>query len=123
MTNRDYLMGLSNEKLAYAIEACSEICDEMGDKCERDCHICCLKWLEKERESDVKKWQIRKDSYEGCFWLILYVNKESNWCMGVDEHGHISKVAIDIVRTWIVWNVENKEDAVNKFLERIFENL
>ena len=43
--------------------------------------------------------------------------------MGVDEHGYISKMAVSVVRTWTVWNVENKEDAVNKFLERIFENL
>ena len=121
MTNRDYLMGLNNEELANAIGRCYMTCEEM--ECESiDCQECCLKWLEKERESDVKKWQIRRDS-EGFFWLILYVNKESNWCMGVDEHGHISKMAIDIVRTWIIWNVENKEDAVNKFLERIFENL
>ena len=41
--------------------------------------------------------------------------------MGVDEHGCISKMATDTVR--FIWNVENKEDAVNKFLERIFENL
>ena len=122
MTNRDYLMGLNNEELANAIGRCSMACNEM--KCESiDCQKCCLKWLEKERESDVKKWQIRKD-FKGCFWLILYVNKESNWwCMGIDEHGHISKMAIDVVRTWIVRDVENKEDAVNKFLERMFENL
>lgn len=119
MTNRDYLRGLNNEELANAIYmACEET------KCESiDCRKCCLKWLERERESDVKKWQIRRDSHEGCFWLILYVNKESNWCMGVDEHGHISKMATDVVCTWIVRDVENKEDAVNKFLERIFENL
>ena len=122
MTNRDYLMGLSNEELANAIGRCSIACNET--KCESiDCQKCCLKWLEKERGTDVKKWQIRRDSYDGCFWLILYVNKESNWCMGVDEYGHISKMAVGVVRTWIVRDVENKEDAVNKFLERIFENL
>ena len=121
MTNRDYLMRLNNEELANAIGRCHIVCEET--KCKWiDCRKCCLKWLEKERGSDVKKWQIRGNSYEG-FWLIFYVNKESNWCMGVDEHGHISKMATNIVRTWIVWNVENKEDAVNKFLERIFENL
>ena len=122
MTNRDYLMRLDNEELANAIGRCHMACEET--KCESiDCQKCCLKWLEKERGTDVKKWQIRRDLYEGCFWLILYVNEESNWCMGVDEHGHISKMAIDIVCTWIIWNVENKMDAVNKFLERIFENL
>ena len=122
MTNRDYLRRLNNEELANAIGRCYMACEET--KCEPiDCQKCCLKWLEKERESDVKKWQIRRDSYEGCFWLILYVNKESNWCMGVDEHGHISKMAVGVVRTWIVRDVENKEDAVNKFLERMFENL
>lgn len=122
MTNRDYLRGLNNEELANAIGRCSMACNEM--ECgSGDCRICCLKWLEKKRESDVKKWQVRRDSHEGCFWLILYVNEESNWCMGVDEHGHISKMATDIVRTWIVWNVENKKDVVNKFLERICENL
>lgn len=121
MTNRDYLMGLNNEELANAIGRCHMACEET--KCESiDCQKCCLKWLERERGTDVKKWQIRGNSYEG-FWLILYVNEESNWCMGVDEHGHISKMTTDIVRTWIVWNVENKVDAVNKFLERIFENL
>ena len=120
MTNRDYLMKLNNEELANAIGRCHLACEET--KCESiDCRKCCLKWLEKERETDVKKWQIRRDLYKGCFWLILYVNEESNWCMGVDEHGHISKMATDTVR--FIWNVENKEDAVNKFLERIFENL
>ena len=122
MTNRDYLMELSNEELAKAIGRCHIACEET--KCESiDCQKCCLKWLEKERGSDVKKWQIRRDSHEGCFWLILYVNEESNWCVGVDEHGHISKIPTDIVRTWIVWNVENKKDAIDKFLERMFENL
>ena len=122
MTNRDYLMRLDNEELANAIGRCSMACNET--ECESiDCRRCCLKWLEKERGSDVKKWQIRRDSYEGCFWLILYVNEESNWCMGVDEHGHISKMAVGVVRTWTVRDVENKEDAVNKFLERMFENL
>ena len=121
MTNRDYLMGLSNEELANAFGRCYMVCEET--KCKWiDCRKCCLKWLEKERESDVMKWQIRRDS-EGCFWLLLYVNEESYWCMGVDEHGHISKMAVGVVRTWIVRDVENKEDAVNKFLERIFENL
>ena len=122
MTNRDYLRGLNNEELANAIGRCHLACEEM--KCESiNCQKCCLKWLERERESDVKKWQIRRESHEGYFWLILYVNEESNWCMGVNENGHISKMPTDIVRTWIVWNVENKKDVVNKFLERMCENL
>ena len=55
MTNRDYLRELNNEELANAIGWCSMACNEM--ECEsRDCRVCCLKWLERERESDVKKW-------------------------------------------------------------------
>ena len=127
MTNRDYLMGLNNEKLAELIfSKKEEICDAMKTCCCNNCLVCIKKWLEMERSPKVKKWQIRKEPHQGCLWLILYVNEENgihDWCMGVDEHGHISKMAIDVVRTWIVWNVENKEDAVNKFLERIFENL
>lgn len=122
MTNRDYLMGLSNEELAKAIGKCSMACNEM--KCESDCQRCCLKWLEKERKPNVEKWQIRKEMYRNCFWLILYINEKSNWCMAVDEHGHISKIPINIVlHTWVVWDVKDKENIVNKFLERIYENL
>ena len=120
MTNRDYLRGLNNEELANAIGRCSMACNET--KCESiACQKCCLKWLEKERKPDVEKWQIRKEMYRNCFWLILYVNEKSNWCIAVDEHGHISKVPTSIVRTWVVWD-ENNENAVGEFLERVLEN-
>ena len=45
-----------------------------------------------------------------------------DWCVGLDEYGHISKMGVDIVRTWVVWD-ENNKNAVGEFLERMFENL
>ena len=123
MTNRDYLMKLDNERLAELIwSKKEEICDSMKTCCCRNCLKCITKWLEMERNPKVEKWQIRIEPYQSCSWLILYVNEENgihDWCMGVDKHGHISKLAVDVVRTWTV----NKENTVDKFLERVFENL
>ena len=127
MTNRGYLRGLSNEKLAELIfSKKEEICDSMKTCCCNNCLECIKKWLEMERTPKVEKWQIRKEPYQGCLWLILYVNEENgihDWCMGVDEHGHISNLEVDVVRTWTSRDVENKENAVDKFLEMVFENL
>lgn len=117
MTNRDYLMGLSNEKLAYAIEAYSEICDEMGDKCEQqDCHICCLKWLKKERKSDVKKGQIRQGDSGRCYLIFMVTDTE---CLTIGEKGTIVRRLKPVVETWVIRN----DISIDKFAERIFNNL
>lgn len=116
MTNRDYLMGLSNEKLAYAIEACSEICDEMGDKCGRDCHICCLKWLKKERKSDVEKGQIRQADSGRCYLIFMVTDTT---CLTIGEKGTIVKRLKSLVETWAIKN----DISIDKFAERIFNNL
>lgn len=116
MTNRDYVMGLSNEKLAYAIEAYSEICDEMGDKCERDCHICCLKWLKKERKSDVKKGQIRQSDSGRCYLIFMVTDTT---CLTIGEKGTIVKRLKSLVETWLIKN----DISIDEFTERIFNNL
>lgn len=128
MTNRDYLRGLSNEKLAELLKG-SKICNMM-DFCPNynDCGECIKKWLKMERNPKVEKWQLRRDPYDGCFWLILYVGEENgihDWCIGLDEHGHVSKLAVDIVRTWILWDLDKEKNAhdVDSFLERLLNNL
>ena len=129
MTNRDYLMKLDNEKLAEIIwSKKEEICDSMKACCSNNCLECIKKWLEMERHPKVERGQMRRDPYEGCFWLILYVNEENgihDWCIGLDEYGHVLKLEVDAVRTWILWDEEKEknDDNVDKFLERLLSNL
>lgn len=77
-----------------------------------------------ERKLKIEKWQMRRDPYDGCFWLILYVGEENgtyNWCLGLNEHGNVARISIDIVRTWFLW--EKNDDDVDKFLERLLNDL
>ena len=120
-------MGLDNEKLAELIfSKKEEICDSMKTCCCNNCLECIKKWLEMERNPKVEKWQMRL--HNGCFWVILYVNEENgihDWCIGLDEHGNVAKLAVDIVRTWILWDLDKEKNAydVDKFLERLLNNL
>ena len=53
MTNRDYLKGLSNEKLAELIVG-EEICDLIEPCLDRNCTRCITKWLHTERKLNVE---------------------------------------------------------------------
>ena len=115
MTNRDYLMGLSNGKLAeFIFSKKEEICDAMKACCCNNCLECIKKWLEMKRELDVEKGQIRWDTCRGRSWLILYADKKSNWCMALDKDGNVEKLAVGVVCTWDVEENVN----VDEFLER-----
>lgn len=129
MTNRGYLRGLSNEKLAELLRG-SKICHYMRETCNDydDCEKCIKKWLEMERNPKVERGQMRRNPYDGCFWVILYVNEENgthNWCLGLDEHGNVARLSINVVRTWFLWDIDKEKNAddVNKFLERLLNNL
>ena len=66
MTNRGYLRGLSNEKLAELLRGSKKICHCMNETCNDydDCEKCIKEWLDAKRETSVKKGQIRKMDYE-----------------------------------------------------------
>ena len=128
MTNRDYVMELDNERLAELIfSKKEEICDSMKTCCCNNCLACIKKWLKMERNPKVEKWQMRRNPYDGCFWVILYVNEENgihDWCIGLNEYGSVAKLVVDDVRTWILWDLdkEKNDDDVDKFLERLLNN-
>ena len=116
MTNRDYLMGLSDRELAELLNG-NGICDFVERCSDCDCTRCIAKWLETERKSDVEKGQIRR-SDSGRYYLVLYV-KNSDDCLISTENGVLVRALTQNVRTWDV-----VEDAdVGEFLERVFENL
>lgn len=118
MTNRDYLMGLNNEKLAELIfSKKEEICDAMKICCCNNCLKCIKKWLEMERNPDVEEGQIRR-SCRGRSWLILHANKKSNWCTILDKYGNVEKMAVGLVR---IWDVEEENVNVDEFLERYLQ--
>ena len=129
MTNRDYVIGLNNEKLAELIfSKKEEICDSTKTCCCNNCLVCIKKWLEMERNPKVERGQMRRNPYNGDFWVILYVGEENgthNWCLGLDEHGNVARLSIDVVRTWLLWDEEKEKnnDDVNKFLERLLNDL
>ena len=116
MTNRDYLMGLSDRDLAGLLNG-NRICDYVETCYDCDCTRCIAKWLETEIKPDVKKGQIRR-SDSGRYYLVLYV-KNSDDCLISTENGVVVRALTQNVRTWDV-----VEDAdVDEFLERVFENL
>ena len=43
----------------------------------------------------------------------------------LDEHGNVTRLSIDIVRIWLLWNIDKEKNAddVNKFLERLLNDL
>ena len=116
MTNRDYLMGMSDRELAELLNG-DRICDCVGTCPNCDCTKCITKWLATERKPDVKKWQIRR-SDTGRHYLVLYV-KNSSECLISTENGVLVRALIRDVSTWDV-----VEDAdVDEFLGRVLENL
>ena len=129
MINRDYLRNLSNEKLAEFLKG-STICTCMMETCHDydDCGKCIKKWLEMERNPKVERGQMRREPYQGNFWVILYVSEENGiheWCLGLDEHGNVARLSVDVVRTWFLWDEEKEknDDDVDKFLERLLNDL
>ena len=116
MTNRDYLMRLSDRELAELMNG-DRICDcvEMCPDC--DCTKCITKWLGTERKPDVKKGQVRR-SDSGRYHLVFYV-KNDDECLILTENGILVRTPTRDVCTWDV--VENVD--VDEFLERVFENL
>ena len=121
MTNRDYLMGLSNEKLAEFIwSGNDEICDCMltyGCGCNSHSCLECIKgWLGMERKSDVEKGQIRQSDSGKCYLIFMVTDTT---CLTIGEKGTIVKRLKSLVETWLIRNDIN----IDKFIERIFSNL
>ena len=118
-------MELDNEKLAELIfSKKEEVCDSMKTCCCNNCLKCIKKWLEMERNPKVEKGQMRREPYLGDFWVILYVSEENgihDWCLGLNEHGDVARLSVDVVRTWFLW--EKNDDDVDKFLERLLNDL
>ena len=115
MTNRDYLMGLSNEKLAEVLEReNSEMCDDM--LCSNDCQKCIEKWLGMERKSKVEKGQIRQDDLGTCYLFFMVTDTE---CLIISEKGAIYRRLKSVVDTWVIRN----DISIDEFAERIFNNL
>ena len=77
MTNRDYLRGLSNEKLAELLDEdiiCDKICDCMIKTCpDGSCTKCVTKWLEAERKP--------KKEINERWWKSLFHNQWLGWPM------------------------------------------
>lgn len=117
MTNRDYMMGLSDRELAELIWSRNKICDSMHCDCNDNCRKCIKKWLEMEREPDVKKRQIRRSDSGRCH-LVFYV-KNDDECLILTENGILVRTPTRDVGTW---EVEENVD-VDEFLERVIENL
>ena len=117
MTNRDYVIGLDNEKLAELLKG-SKICSLM-EFCPNydDCGKCIKEWLDAKREIDVEKGQIREtDSRK---WLIVAVNTNRDNCLMLNETGRICDIPIDIVNTWKIVT----DEIEGKFYDRVFYNL
>ena len=109
MTNRDYAELMWSKK--------EEICDFMKTHC-NNTYPYIKRRLEMKRNSKVERGQMRRNPYGGCFWVILYVSEENgmhDWCLGLDKHGNVARLSIDVVRTWLLWD--------NKFLERLLNDL
>lgn len=118
MTNRDYLRGLSNEKLAELLKG-SKICTCLIETCPDydDCGKCIKEWLDAKRETSVEKGQIREtDSRK---WLIVAVNTNHDNCLILSETGVIRYIPTDIVDTWEIVTDKTEE----KFYDRAFYNL
>lgn len=117
MTNRDYLRGLSNEKLAELLKG-SKICSLM-EWCPNydDCGKCIKEWLDAKREIDVEKGQIREtDSRK---WLVVDVSTNHDNCLILSETGAIRYIPTDIVDTWKIVTDETEEVFCNRINNRI----
>ena len=116
MTNRDYLMRLSDRDLAEYMNG-DRICDCLTKCPECNCADCITEWLKAERKPDVKKGQIRRSDSGRCH-LVFYV-KNNDECLILTENGILVRTPTRDVSTWDV--VENAD--VDEFLERMIENL
>ena len=119
MTNRDYLRGLSNEKLAELL-AGGDICNYLIETCpcpDGDCTKCITKWLDAKRETSVKKGQIRKmDSIK---WLVVTMSVNRDNCLMLSETGVIRNIPTDTVDNWKIVTDETAE----AFYDRVFNKL
>ena len=117
MTNRDYLRGLSNEKLAELL-ARGDICNYLIKTCsDGDCTKCITKWLDAKRETSVKKGQIRKmDSIK---WLVVTMSVNRDNCLMLSETGAIRNIPTDTVDNWKIVTDETAE----MFYNRVFDNV
>ena len=119
MTNRGYLRGLSNEKLAELLRGSKKICHCMIETCNDydDCEKCIKEWLDAKREINVKKGQIREtDSRK---WLVVAVNTNRDNCLMLSETGRVCDILVNVVDTWKIVTDETEE----KFYDRVFYNL
>ena len=117
MTNRDYVIGLDNEKLAELLKG-SKICSLM-EFCPNysDCGKCIKEWLDAKREINVEEGQIREtDSRK---WLVIAVNTNRDNCLVLSEIGRIYDIPVDIVGTLKIITDETEE----KFYDRVVYNL
>lgn len=114
MTNRDYLRGLSNEKLAEFLKG-SKICS-LIEFCPNydDCGKRIKEWLDAKREISVEKGQIREiDSRK---WLIVAVNTNHDNCLILSETGVIRYIPTDIVDIWEIVTDETEEMFYNRII-------
>ena len=116
MTNRDYMTGLSNERLARVLNEL-KIFDLDCNGCNSDCIKCVTKWLETERKPRVEEGQIREtDSHK---WLVGNISINRDNCLMLSETGTIRDVPTDIVDTWKIVTDETEE----MFYDRVFNKL
>lgn len=117
MTNRGYLRGLSNEKLAEFLRGSKKICHCMNETCNDydDCEKCITKWLDTKRETSVEKGQVREtDSYK---WLIVNIYRDN--CLMLSEGGAIRDISANIVDAWKIVT----DETVEMFYNRVSNNL
>ena len=116
MTNRDYMTGLSNERLARVLNEL-KIFDLDCNGCNGNCIKCVTKWLEAERKPRVEEGQIREtDSHK---WLVGNISINRDNCLMLSETGTIRDVPTDIVDTWKIVTDETEE----MFYDRVFNKL
>ena len=119
MTNRDYLRGLSNEKLAELLKG-SKICTCLIETCPDydDCDKCIKEWLDAKRKISVEEGQIReKDSHK---WLVGIVSANREICGMVSETGVIRYIPTDIVDTWEIVTDETEEMFYNRIIHNFY---
>ena len=118
MTNRDYLRGLSNEKLAELLEE-SKICS-LIEFCPNydDCGKCIKEQLDAKRKPNVEEGQIREtDSHK---WLVGTVSTNRDICGMVSETGVIRYIPTDIVDTWKIVTDETEEMFYNRIIHNFY---
>lgn len=123
MTNRGYLRGLSNEKLAELLRGSKKICHCMRETCNDydDCEECITKWLNTKRETNVEKGQIREtDSRK---WLVVTMSVNRDNCLMLSETGVIRDIPTDIVDTWKIVTDETEEIFYNRVSNNLHKEI